>query len=776
MSIMFLLSIYFIKMIKTKNFIIVLLIFIFLYKNVFSSFYFSEVMPFTENDVTDEYIQITYDWNWINNLNWYKLSDKSWKEYIFGEDLFLPDETKKYYRPQTMILLNNSDEEIYLKDDSWTLVDSFYYTISKKWEAIKIENDNKLLDDITENTEINSWEIEEESSSWSLEENEIIENNQNLNENETETWSWEINQEENLSNSWSLEENEIETWTWIIDEWTEQTNENLQLEITWSWIIQENSSNSVIEKISIDIKNTFQSPTYLLEKDTSIREWFIYNCDRTKDDCRVNFDFRPTFSSLKESDFNCKTDFWLWAITWEENKCNPNTIIFPLWTTNIKINISHKINQNHSSEINIKIKNDWKQVLSSTSNSTTIIYTNPSESNNIKTKLDIMTPKIELQSWLENDNTCNEKECKINFLYEKTHKDLVCNWDFWEYIDWNWNENKCNPNYVYFWPGKHEVFLEVCDKNNDDNCKKSSFILENKYSILEPKAIITLQWKLSKNKILDDNKITCFGSDNCSINFDWSESIWEELTYFWDFWNEEYFDWKNPKSMIFEIWNYQIILEIYDENWKYSQDFFELEVVWKQNNISEAKEVIDENENQVLSSIQEKQINLLKIELQWKLWSNKILQENKIICIKTCSINFDWRQSIWEFTSYFWDFWNGETYVWENPPYVSYKDFWKYSVLLSWETKTGELIEKEFLVEYYNILPKEQKDLNWNVVNKNLNIEEKEEESYDYYKNDFYEQEIRDEWYNKDLIITIFIFIFLSFILWLFILKKYKLI
>ncbi|NVP18032.1 hypothetical protein HUU51_04925 [Candidatus Gracilibacteria bacterium] len=763
-------------MIKTKNFIIVLLIFIFLYKNVFSSFYFSEVMPFTENDVTDEYIQITYDGNGINNLNGYKLSDKSGKEYIFGEDLFLPDETKKYYRPQTMILLNNSDEEIYLKDDSGTLVDSFYYTISKKGEAIKIESDNNLLDDITENTEINSGEIEEESSSGSLEENEIIENNQDLNENETETGSGEINQEENLSNSGSLEENEIETGTGIIDEGTEQTNENLQLEITGSGIIQENSSNPLIEKISIDIKNTFQSPTYLLEKDTSIRDGFIYNCDRTKDDCRVNFDFRPTFSSLKESDFNCKTDFGLGAITGEENKCNPNTIIFPLGTTNIKINISHKTNQNHSSEINIKIKNEGKQVLSSTSNSTTIIYTNPSESNIIKTKLDIITPKIELQSGLEKDNTCNKKECKINFLYEKTHKDLVCNWDFGEYIDGNGNgnENKCNPSYVYFGPGKHEVFLEVCDKNNDDNCKKSSFILENKYSILEPKAIITLQGKLSKNKILDDNKITCFGSDNCSINFDGSGSIGEELTYFWDFGNGEYFEGKNPKSIIFQTGNHQVVFEVYDEYGNYSQDFFEIEVVGKQNDILEAKEKDSENEDQTLSSLQEKQINLLKIELQGKLGSNKILQENKIICIKTCSINFDGSNSVGDFASYFWDFGNGETYVGKNPPYVSYKDFGKYSVLLSGETKTGELIEKEFFIEYYNTLPKEQKDLNGNVVSANLNIEEKDED--DYYENDFYEQEIIDEGYNKDLIITIFIFIFLSFILGLFILKKYKLI
>jgi len=57
---MFLLSIYFLKM-KTKYYFIVILIFIFLYKNVFSAFYFSEVMPNVVDETIDEYVQISYD-------------------------------------------------------------------------------------------------------------------------------------------------------------------------------------------------------------------------------------------------------------------------------------------------------------------------------------------------------------------------------------------------------------------------------------------------------------------------------------------------------------------------------------------------------------------------------------------------------------------------------------------------------------------------------------------------------------------------------------------
>ncbi|MDD3793701.1 MAG: PKD domain-containing protein [Candidatus Gracilibacteria bacterium] len=746
---------------KTKYYFIVLLIFIFLYKNVFGAFYFTEIMPNVAEETIDEYVQITYDGNGVNNLNGYKLSDKTGKEYIFGDDLFLPDESKKYYRPQTMVVLNNSDEEVYLKDSSGKLVDSFYYTTSTKGEAIKIEKDINLGEEIIEDTETNSGEIQE----GDLQENEIIEENNevletnsgnldeesNENQFEIETGSGELNQEQDLSqdnifSSGSIENYEIET-----------NNQDT------------NSGSIENKKINIDIKNTFQSPTYLLEKDNIILDGIIYNCDRTKDDCRVNFDFRTTFSSLKETDFNCLIDFGLGGITGEENKCNPNTIIFPIGTTNINIKISNKTNQNHFGELNFKIKNEGKQIQTNSSSSTNIFYS--SNKNTIyKSKIDVIEPKIQVQSGLEKDNTCNKKECKINFLYEKTHNDLVCSWNFGENIDGKGNENKCNPNSVYFGPGKHEISLEICDENYDDNCKKANFIFENKYELVEPKSIITLQGKLSKNKILEDNKMICINSESCSINFDGSESFGEELNYFWDFGNGEYFEGKNPKSMVFEEGSYQVTFEVSDEYGNYSQDFFEIEVLGKHEELLLAKEQEEKIEKQALSNIQENQVYLLKISTQGKLGSNKILGVHKITCIKNCSINFDGSESVGDFSSYFWDFGNGETYVGKNPPYITYKDFGKYNVLFSGESKNGELFEKEFEIEYIKSLPKVENNKNDFVIEDNeIFIEQ---DNYDV--QDIVIEEYEDE-KSKDLIISIFIFLFLSFILGLFILKKYKL-
>jgi len=50
---------------------------------------------------------------------------------------------------------------------------------------------------------------------------------------------------------------------------------------------------------------------------------------RAKDECKINFDFRPSFTgSFSESDFTCQIDFGF--ETGEEEKCNPNTVSFPL--------------------------------------------------------------------------------------------------------------------------------------------------------------------------------------------------------------------------------------------------------------------------------------------------------------------------------------------------------------------------------------------------------------------------------------------------------------
>lgn len=735
---------------KIKLYILIFIPFIFLVQKVFTSFSITEIYPNTNEDTTEEYVQITYDWNGNNNLSWYILSDKTWKEYIFENDIYINWENKKYFRPQTKILLNNSDEEIYLKNSSWELVDSFSYNTTELWKIyINEKIKNEIIDEIVQKPN-----LEENSST------EVIE--------EIENSTWTIIENEDSDNI------EIETSTWFVDEIVESN----------SWSTQENSTENITndpeilneeiieEKISFVIKNTFQTPTYLTDKDRELEDARVYNCDRTKDDCRVNFDFSNTFSaSTKENDFNCIIDFWLWWATWEENKCNPNTVIFPIWTHNLNIKIINKTNSNNYFEINFKIINDWKIVSNTSSNNTNKTY----EIINKPNKLNLKTPIIEVQWWLAKDNTCDKKECSINFIYEPIFDDINCLWNFWSGTFDSNTDKKCNPSYVIFPSWKHTITLEICDKNYESNCKKSEYIFENKYKYLEPKSIITLQWKLSKNKILDNDKITCIWVEKCSINFTWQESIWNELSYFWDFWDSDFFEWKNPSSHVFENWTYDVVLQVSDNNWWFSESVFSVEVRPKEESLLSAKEIEIEEIETNLSSIEPKSIISLKIDLQWKLWLNKKISWDTLTCIKTCSVNLDWSKSVWDFESYFWDFWNGETYVWKNPPYINYKDFWKYTVLFSLEDKEWNIYEKEFFINY--IKEEQKKEVQKEIQKENIleydysnEVEIKQEEDIKKSGIEVYDEEIP---ISKPIIWFI---ILLSLIWTFFLFKKYKII
>jgi|GEM_PF-1239134 len=53
-----------------------------------------------------------------------------------------------------------------------------------------------------------------------------------------------------------------------------------------------------------------------------------------------------------------------------------------------------------------------------------------------------------------------------------------------------------------------------------------------------PKAKISLQGKLGNNKKLQENKLICYNTFECSVNFTGKESLDLErnsLDYFWDF-------------------------------------------------------------------------------------------------------------------------------------------------------------------------------------------------------------------------------------------------
>ncbi|MDD3144491.1 MAG: PKD domain-containing protein [Candidatus Gracilibacteria bacterium] len=728
---------------KNKYYIIIFIVSIILFQRVFGNFSIKEVLPNTDDDTVEEYVGIKYDGQGNNSLSGYTLSDLSGKIYTFGDDFFTNGEIKKYYRPTTKILLNDTNETLYLKDNFGVLVDTFSYTTTEngvvytKDEEIIVDDSNPVEEII--DTETNSGTIideeipliDETTGTGVIDEitstGNIIEETENpISDEDTGTGIIveEINIDENLENTGSV----------IEDELIENTGSTIEDEITSSGSLDENNINSSVETEQITknlfIKNTFQSPTYLNEKDIELRNNLVYNCDRTKDDCRINLDLRSTFTGeIKESDFNCSINFGLSGITGEENKCNPNTIIFPVGSYEIKIKIINKLDVNYFGELNFRIINDGKLIQTQTQTVTNYVSTSSASSIIDTQKLVLNEPIIKVQSGLDDKNICDKKECSINFDSENIPKNVTCEWDFGSGSYNSGNEKKCNPNTVYFGPGIQNISLKICDVNYEDNCKKSNFSFENIYKKTKLEAIISLQGKITKNKVLEGKKIICYDVDTCSINLDGGNSKGEDISFFWDFGDGDFSESKNPLSKVFKKGSYIIILEITDEDGDLSEDFLEVEVRGKGSSIQNLEEDnIDLGGEKSLSSVKEQELHSLKIDLQGKLGENKILNADKLTCIKTCSINLDGSKSIGNFKSYFWDFGNGETYIGNNPGYIKYEKFGSYIVLFSAEDSDGNIYEKQFFINFIEKLNKFEtastKKVEISLNNEDLNSEE----------------------------------------------------
>ncbi len=210
--------------------------FMILLNQVFTNLKFSELLPNTDDDVNLEYIELHNSWDLVLSLSGYLLKDKSWKEFVFNDTFILnPLEKKKYYRTETKILLNDTDEQISLYDNFWNLIDTYSYTDSENWKVIIIGQDN--LDN-------NTWVQEENNPNEPLSETGTTDNQTN---------TWVIN-----TQSWTNDNpSDNDSQTWVLDTFSWSNDDNLQPEI----------------------KYVFQSPSYLVEKDEILSE---YNCDTSK--------------------------------------------------------------------------------------------------------------------------------------------------------------------------------------------------------------------------------------------------------------------------------------------------------------------------------------------------------------------------------------------------------------------------------------------------------------------------------------------------------------
>lgn len=382
-----------------------------------------------------------------------------------------------------------------------------------------------------------------------------------------------------------------------------------------------------------EVKVSLQRPNYVTQSGSN------YSCDKTREKCKVNFSFLESFSSeLPERDYICETNFWSWFISGQENRCNPNTIIFPEWIHEVSIKIIHEDDSSVFSHKVFIVSNIVESLVVEGEDSPTIssssiwkqeqetIWSEDSRDNKEKTNIEevgiyISQPRIIVQSgltWWWRYFYCEKKKCKINLNYEKRHKDERCYWRFRSGVQSSKTTHlRCNPWYVEFEEWIHKLQLVVYEKDNEKNKKRLTFYVYNTTDYFEKDkewqkqkewvrikdkntpsdssnqmwGNIFLQGKVSQNKTLSWSILRCHGVKSCYTNFLFDGNIEkEDLGYFWYIDKKEFSQKKNPSGIWIEwYWKHQIQLKVMIWNEIVEEKIFYVENIeenlwWKEKN------------------------------------------------------------------------------------------------------------------------------------------------------------------------------------------------
>jgi hypothetical protein len=337
-------------------------------------------------------------------------------------------------------------------------------------------------------------------------------------------------------------------------------------------------ANDFIITAAPDIKIEFQRPSYIFTSEDDS----VFTCNTSKEECKVNFDLGSSFSEwLKEGDFYCENNFGLWELSGEEQKCNPNTIIFPIWTYKIEFKIISKNNPSIFSTRVVTLHNAWYIPHSSISLSDELTWVDKK-----LLSVSVVIKEIIIQSWVILDwfniYKCKKISCSMNLNYITQEKYEKCYWDFWEWIASNSSTHtRCNPGLIKYGIWEFKWSLTVYEKWNDSNFKKINFTVLNletsheewteKYSddeILawenqEITVEIELQWKVSKNKTVSGFVLTCFWVEKCNVNLNWlitGSKKW--LQYIWYLNDSEFATKLNPAWIWLELGEHNFRLEV----------------------------------------------------------------------------------------------------------------------------------------------------------------------------------------------------------------------
>lgn len=576
--------------------IIILTIFFSIKENIFSDnseIFFSQIQwMWTTKSSYDEWIELKNNTNYEINLEWWKIEAEDWSpnfsfDWIINWNWFF--------------LLERSDDNSAYQI-KW---DYFYtWTLENWWEILFLKNSNWEIIDKIDTEKWQSWNNSTKESML-----------------KTEDWEWI-----NWKIDWNPRSSKINSISNPVPGLENETDEeNIEIQnieksspgtISQEW---QNWQNQISKITNVSFE--FQRPSYTTNSEESLEEYF---CDKSKDECKINFNFEKTFEWFSESDYFCEIDFWFWE-TWEENKCNPNTVIFPIWNHEISIKIFNKEWNFLEIEKKIFITN-----LENIEENMEILKEN---SINIEKKED-----LSIKNWISK-NKFRIKKISLN----------ETNWDFVEIfcLDCEKNSNIWwykiyNTKNIFFFPIqkyweynlKNKNEIKIFLKKEKEDCEKINEIFENKK--LE-------NFKKNQNDKTDNlnifGKTDIFKNEFCTNLKSWFTATnwslflmnqnWEILdSICWQNWKE--IKWKTSDEINIlknnNLWKWECLDSENIKKWDIFEriDFsgYNSSESWKKFNINEIKEEknLEETKNSTWSNFSDSEINLTN---SWNL-----IQEN----------------------------------------------------------------------------------------------------------------------------------------------------
>lgn len=375
-------------------------------------------------------------------------------------------------------------------------------------------------------------------------------------------------------------------------------------------------------------------------------------------------------------------------------------------------------------------------------------------------------PSYIIKTW-ENEFICDNKysDCKINLNILSLSLNTLSSKLFCE-INWisEIESKKCNPNTVSLWDWENIIKIKVFDENYNfrekilkiqntrstisswSSSSSSSNIISSsstysEFNIFE-KVSVFLQWNLWENKIFDNskNEIICdTSSDFCSLNFTSWEFTKKELSsvdFFWDFGNLETFSWKNPKSIKYKVWEYELKLRVTDNLWNKKYFVYKIKVNDLKAKKEEEKEIkslfkvfdkefsnFDKSINKEFAKFQKSLKKNFEKGLVWRKTKTKSLvkeeEVKKVNLAKWVSLRTNKQKKnfkiSWEtfpnsklvFT-FWWDTFNAKSdELWKYEIKINSLKAWNYKVILKvfdglwnliWEKSSREIVfEKDYV-------------------------------------------------------------------------------